>query len=902
MKKSILTLLMLPLVIGLASCGEKQHEHSFSTAWSKDASNHWHECSCGEKSDLAAHSGGEATYEHGKICEVCGVEYSEKLVKESIFGRKFTFNGIYSNFVYKEGTTEDTFHKALISIYRDETELRDRIVEELGSLVNKYVVHDLYLDRQIEFGPESVSQEREVNGKKITTYDVNPHEGKKRGEFAVDPENPNQYRFYEVFEENCRVMHILDYAPFSGVSKQVVVEDRGFVLDGKALKINLDVSFSIADISCGATFSITYDDGLAKEVNITKQPQDVHVISPNPFSFSVEVDHPELVTGYQWYAGAFDEFGRDSSWSPIGGSGAKKSTLFVPGTGSKTGKWCYKCLVSTKNREFFSDYATCFVDDAQDMIPTFFVLDYPVRPGDSLDLAKTPYGSGTISYSNSGGDITFDNVHFDNKNIETDLENIAFSLTSWNNTVSKVNFNFVGENVWNNEYWEESHNQGGFGLHMHYARNSVIPEVNFKGDPLTIIGGTRALSIGAKLNIYNDINVVGLPGRLTNGIYAYSICVKKGATVSGSLGGSILYTISSALNPKGYIHIEEGSRVNAIINPGKVAVDDTLLFGIHALEEVIIEHADVSITIVPDYEYFSSTEQMLMPIVGIDSNNSYIQITNSRVDINIHDNKVPETIERLIVNTVMGLNGFEVAIEDSIVNILAKSQTFINVDGVYCILFEAKNSNVTVDVEGNYKVSGITSCMFTKINNFANEDENNKYYNTNVMLGSSYNLGKENTPISEVGYTPLSGNSSDFISKVTIDSCKVLVNTFASTEVTDEFGEIYYIDAGIRAMDFDITLGKNDYVEIHTNKASALVSTFNHFNEIPEEDPVPSHLTLVNDFDCDPASPTLGVTYYTSWTKKEESFFVGCEVLVSEVIGGVQSYVTDLVLRPTNLD
>ena len=33
------------------------HTHSYSTAWSFDATQHWHECSCGDKSDVANHTG-----------------------------------------------------------------------------------------------------------------------------------------------------------------------------------------------------------------------------------------------------------------------------------------------------------------------------------------------------------------------------------------------------------------------------------------------------------------------------------------------------------------------------------------------------------------------------------------------------------------------------------------------------------------------------------------------------------------------------------------------------------------------------------------------------------------------------------------------------------------------------
>ena len=51
--------------------------HSHSTDWTKDETNHWHECACGDKADSAAHSGGEATETEKAVCEVCGQAYGE---------------------------------------------------------------------------------------------------------------------------------------------------------------------------------------------------------------------------------------------------------------------------------------------------------------------------------------------------------------------------------------------------------------------------------------------------------------------------------------------------------------------------------------------------------------------------------------------------------------------------------------------------------------------------------------------------------------------------------------------------------------------------------------------------------------------------------------------------------
>ncbi len=51
--------------------------HSYSGEWSYDGDNHWHACECGDRTDVAAHTGGEATCARLAICAICGAEYGE---------------------------------------------------------------------------------------------------------------------------------------------------------------------------------------------------------------------------------------------------------------------------------------------------------------------------------------------------------------------------------------------------------------------------------------------------------------------------------------------------------------------------------------------------------------------------------------------------------------------------------------------------------------------------------------------------------------------------------------------------------------------------------------------------------------------------------------------------------
>ena len=69
------------------------HTHSYGTDWKYDDTNHWHECECGDKADVAAHSfqwvidkaaTKEATGIKHEECTVCGAKRSENTVIDKL--------------------------------------------------------------------------------------------------------------------------------------------------------------------------------------------------------------------------------------------------------------------------------------------------------------------------------------------------------------------------------------------------------------------------------------------------------------------------------------------------------------------------------------------------------------------------------------------------------------------------------------------------------------------------------------------------------------------------------------------------------------------------------------------------------------------------------------------------
>ena len=66
--------------------------HNYSSAWSKNSKEHWHECTeCRDKTDLKAHvPGPEATEENPQICTVCEYMLKPELTHEHAFAEAFS--------------------------------------------------------------------------------------------------------------------------------------------------------------------------------------------------------------------------------------------------------------------------------------------------------------------------------------------------------------------------------------------------------------------------------------------------------------------------------------------------------------------------------------------------------------------------------------------------------------------------------------------------------------------------------------------------------------------------------------------------------------------------------------------------------------------------------------------
>jgi hypothetical protein len=114
MDGGVSTALGIALMAMVTSCGnDDTHKHSFGTAWISNETHHWHECSCGEKSEVADHTWNwvETTAptntvdgEETRTCSICG-ETETRPILCQYSTQPFTIGTVDFVFEYRKDDT-----------------------------------------------------------------------------------------------------------------------------------------------------------------------------------------------------------------------------------------------------------------------------------------------------------------------------------------------------------------------------------------------------------------------------------------------------------------------------------------------------------------------------------------------------------------------------------------------------------------------------------------------------------------------------------------------------------------------------------------------------------------------------------------------------------------------------
>lgn len=471
------------------------------------------------------------------------------------------------------------------------------------------------------------------------------------------------------------------------------------------------------------------------EVSIKTQPASVTVSYPEGATFSVDVKNAENVESYQWYA--VDQAGNEFE---LVGVTAKTASLIVPATDCMGADIDFYCVIKDKaGNEITSETATLSVDNTEESKPVFYVGEYAVEPGETLDLATvdlgdgTKLGSGTVAFDANGTDITLTDVNFDNTLISCDFAlspNVGLCLQQDRPDAEEINVTFVGENRIVNNYYDEDYNAGGIPFDFYFLGDEEKPVVNLIGDgTLEITNGSIALRALSDMMVDVDVTIKQTRQIYGDGIIAENMMIGEGRKLDLEVFGSAIQANGNLFISGAEINVKAGAPHVSMGIATKNVIQGDITLNAENSKITIESQADPEICAgIAGYTGLSAGGEMFL--------------TNS--DISYTVNALPK--EEVYASNFIGLSAASIDVDGTRLAIKADTEDIFNMYGLYAdeyVVFE--NSEATFDIKTSGPVYGIApegdfSSDNSKVTvNVANYDKFAEYGGTanyGIMCGS----------------------------------------------------------------------------------------------------------------------------------------------------------------------
>ncbi|MBQ3404591.1 MAG: S-layer homology domain-containing protein [Oscillospiraceae bacterium] len=434
---------------------------------------------------------------------------------------------------------------------------------------------------------------------------------------------------------------------------------------------------------------------------ITKQPEDVTVAYPEGASFSVEVENPDEVASYQWMM-------RDQAGSvfELNGSSAKTDTVIIPSTQQSNDVLDFYCVITDKDgNETESEPGHLDMNNREVNKPVFYVGEYAVEPGETLDLSTVDIGdgyklgSGTVSYDSNGTDITISNLDYDNSHTMCDLivaPNVALDMQYYKQDKEEYNITFVGDNKINNTYYDYDYNVGGIPVDFYFNGECEKPLVNFIGDgTLTITNGTNAIRVIGDLMIDIDVTVRQTVKLYADGVVAENVKVAEGSKLDMEVYGVALY----AQNGNLFI---DGADITVDAHAPYVSVGVALKNLFQAAGDIMINNSAIKATSSVEYD----TCKAVAGYTGFSAGGDFFAYTS---DISYEASATEH--DSVYASDFCGISASNGTVEDSTVKISIDSPYIFGGSGIYGIYTDADlslaRSDVSVDIHSSGSPYGI---------------------------------------------------------------------------------------------------------------------------------------------------------------------------------------------------
>ncbi|MBR3719504.1 MAG: hypothetical protein IKN20_06530, partial [Firmicutes bacterium] len=373
---------------------------------------------------------------------------------------------------------------------------------------------------------------------------------------------------------------------------------------------------------------------------ITKQPESVEVNYPDGASFHVEVADPDSVASYQW------QLTDGHSLFTLKGSSAKTDTLVIPSTQQDDPVMAVSCIITGKDGTVVeSEPATIEIRNGEEDKTVLYVGDHAVEPGETLDLADTSMGSGKVSFSDDGVNVTFDRFEMDNSVMLYDRQLAAgcgLYLVRRNSEAPEYVFTFNGDCSINNTFYDAEYNSGGIDLNAFFRSGDQTdhPTIVLKGGvngSLTLKGGSNAIYTDGNVDVDLFLKCEPNGNIFMDGIRCHTLILEKEALAELQTNGTGVFTL-------GDLRLFQGASLNIHSTPAPpsvgAAAKNLIMLGGSLYAE---DNAGISIDGFADPKRFPEGKYLaMMNGVSLEGPNSTINLKNSYLNIYLHADKADE--------------------------------------------------------------------------------------------------------------------------------------------------------------------------------------------------------------------------------------------------------------------
>ena len=421
---------------------------------------------------------------------------------------------------------------------------------------------------------------------------------------------------------------------------------------------------------------------------VAKQPENRIVSYPDGATFSVEMEKPDEVASYQWYM-----LDKEDQQFFLEGSSAHTDTLIIPATIRMNQLLRFYCLITGKDgKRTATRMASLDLDNRDEKKPVFYVGEYALEPGESMDLSAVDIGdgyklgSGRVSFGSNASDITVENLVYDNSHTTGGLAlapNVGLDLEYEDPELDEYNVIFHGDNRIINTYYDYNYNLGGIPFDFYIVGNGAKPLINFIGDgTLSVTNGYNAIRVIGDLMIGVDITILQDRPEYADGIAANHILVSEGRKLDLNVNGF-------AFNAKGNLFMKDAD-VNIVANTPHISNGTVTKSTLAASGAISIENTRLDIQTVTDQKICGNAAGC-----NIIHSDGELFITNGS-EVSCEARLTGDGYFASGFTGISTLNGY---VEDAAVSVKLNSENCFESMGLYAEEdFQFLNSALTVDI------------------------------------------------------------------------------------------------------------------------------------------------------------------------------------------------------------